>query len=351
MNEEIVGFDALYESMEKCIKGVRWKDSVAHYHLNAIEETIKLERALHDGTYRPRRPKEFTVYSPKKREILSVAFRDRVYQRSLNDNAIYPQMSKSFIRDNCACQKGKGTDYCRDRLNAVLHKYFINHGRNGWVYQVDIHGYYPNMSHSVAEETFHRKLDPEAYERAVDILHNQYKGDTGYNPGSQIVQIAGISVLDKLDHYIKEQLHCKYYLRYMDDLILISQDRKFLEKCAEGINAILTEMDFEINPKKTRLYKLTDGIEFLGFTFRLTESGKVIRLISAKNVKNQRKKLRRLVARCKAGFIDRSQVDASFECWKAHASKGNTYKLLTRMDKFYAELWRDTNEKDLRESA
>lgn len=76
MNEEIIGFDALYESMTKCIKGVRWKDSVAHYHLNAIEETLKLEKELHEGTYKPRKPKEFTIYAPKRRDILSVSFRD-----------------------------------------------------------------------------------------------------------------------------------------------------------------------------------------------------------------------------------------------------------------------------------
>ena len=345
MNEEIVGFEALYDSLQKCKKGVRWKDSVAHYHLNALEEVIKLERDLHEGRYKPRLPKEFTVYSPKQREILSIAFRDRVYQRSLNDNAIYPQMSRSFIRDNCACQAGKGTDYCRDRLEVFLHRYFINHGADGYVFQVDIKGYYPNMSHSVVEQTFHRKLDPETYERTVDILRGQYKGDTGYNPGSQMVQIAGISVLDPVDHFAKEQLRCKYYLRYMDDILFISPDRVYLEDCKRRMEELLHEMGFEYNQKKTRIYRLSEGIEFLGFTFRLTDSGKVLRLISAKNVKMQRKKLVRLVALCKSGKYPKSIADDSYRCWRAHAAKGNTWKLLARMDKFYQDLWRVEHEK------
>lgn len=344
MNEEIVGFEALYESMDKCKKGVRWKDSVAHYHLNALEETIKLERELHDGTYRPRRPKEFTVYAPKKRDILSNAFRDRVYQRSLNDNELYPQMTRSFIRDNCACQKGKGTDDCRDRLEVFLHRYFINHGKDGFVLQVDIKGYYPNMDHGVVEETLRRKLDSETYQRAVDTLRKQYRGDKGYNPGSQMVQIAGISVLDRVDHFVKEQLRCKYYLRYMDDLILISHDKSYLEECAVQLKSLLEEMKFEMNPKKTRLYELKDGIEFLGFTFKLTNTGKVLRLVSPKNVKVQRKKLARLVAKCKAGVYPREIADNSYQCCRAHYAKGNCWKLLQRMDAYYASLWRDNYE-------
>ncbi len=344
MNEEIVGFDALYESITKCIKGVRWKDSVAHYHLNAIEETLKLEKELHDGTYSPRRPKEFTVYAPKKREILSVSFRDRVYQRSLNDNAIYPQMSKSFIRDNCACQKGKGTDYCRDRLEAFLHRYYLNHGTAGFVLYFDIHGYYPNMRHDVAEAAFLRKLDAETAQRTVETLRTQYKGEVGYNPGSQMVQIAGISVLDRVDHHIKERLRCKLYLRYMDDMVLISHDREYLERCQEGVTALLAEMGFEVNAKKTGIRRLEDGIPFLGYTFRLTESGKVLRLISSDNVKKERKRLVRLFRLVEEGKIPMRYVDRHYQCWRNHASKGNTYQLLCRMDSYYYDLRRKTYE-------
>ena len=344
MNEEIVGFDALYESMTKCIKGVRWKDSVAHYHLNAIEETLKLERELHEGTYNPRKPKEFTIYAPKKREILSVAFRDRVYQRSLNDNAIYPQMSKSFIHDNFACQKSKGTDKCRDRLEAFLHRYYIANGSTGFVYYIDLHGYYPNMRHCIAEGTFLRKLDPEAAERTVATLRHQYKGCTGYNPGSQMVQIAGISVLDRVDHYIKEQLRCKLYLRYMDDMVLISNDRAYLEGCQEAVTSLLAEMGFTANPKKTGIRKLEDGIPFLGYTFRLTETGKVLRLLSADNVKKERKRLVRIFRLVEEGEIPMEFADQHYTCWRNHASKGNTYRLLCRMDSYYKDLRRKTNE-------
>lgn len=338
--ESVIGFDALYHSMCKCRKGVIWKDSVAHYCLNALEETLKLERELKTGTYKGRKPFEFTLYYPKKREVLSICFRDRVYQRSLNDVIIYPTMTKSFIWDNWACQKDKGTDACRDRFKKMLYTFFTHFKLDGWVYQFDIHGYYPNMPHKTAEGTFQKKLPGNVQERVVTILRDQYKGEAGYNPGSQLIQIAGISVLDGMDHYIKEQLHCKYYIRYMDDFIIVEHDKQKLEEIGGKVKAYLNNLGFEINEKKTRIYPFREGIPFLGFRFKPTETGKILLLINPQNVKSQRKKLFRLVAKAKRGEISRKAVNMAFECWCAHASKGNSHNLLVRMKKYYNELWK-----------
>lgn len=340
-DEEIIGYDALYESMEKCRLGVLWKDSVAHFVLNAPEEVLKLERELKTGTYKPRQPKNFTITFPKRREISSIPFRDRVYQRSLNDNVLYPVMTKSFIFDNWACQKGKGTDRARDRLKEFMRKFYRHHGTAGYVAQFDIHGYYPNMDHDYIEGMFRKKLDPSSYQRVLDVLHHQYPGDKGYNPGSQMIQIAGISALNDLDHYIKEQLHVRLYIRYMDDFILIHEDEAFLRECREKIVRKLAEYRFEVNEKKTRVFPLSDGIIFLGFEFRLTETGKVLLFVSPQNVKAKRKNLRRLVARSKNGLLPKASVDMSYASWRDHASKGNSFKLLQRMDKYYADLWKE----------
>lgn len=153
--------------------------------------------------------------------------------------------------------------------------------------------------------------------------------------------VEGISALDSLDHYIKEQLHVKLYIRYMDDFILIHESREFLEECRAKIEKRLKACGFELNQKKTKIMPISDGILFLGFRFKLTETGKVIMLIDPKNVKAQRKKLRRLVTKSRKGLIPKESVDESYRSWRDHASKGNSYKLISRMDKFYADLWRD----------
>lgn len=337
--EKVIGFDALYESMCKCKKGVMWKDSTAGFVLNGIERTMNLEEQLHNGAYKARPTVNFRIYAPKPRDIASITFRDRVYQRSLNDNAVYPIMSNSFILDNYACQKGKGTDAARNRLKEFLHRYFRKHGCVGYVAQFDIHGYYPNMNHAMTEELFQEKLPTEVAERVVEILRNQYNGEKGYNPGSQLIQIAGISVLDKFDHFVKEQLHAKFYIRYMDDFMIISDSKDYLADCMEKMEKELNKLHFELNPKKTRIYNLSDGIEFLGFDYHLTETGKVLMFVRSANVKRERKKLRRLVEKSKKGCIPRDKVDESYAAWRNHASKGSSFKLLQRMDAYYKNLW------------
>lgn len=337
--ESVIGFAPLYESMWKCKNGVIWKDSVASFCLNGIERTMKLSSELHEGTYKARPPIHFKITSPKPREIASITFRDRVFQRSLNDNAVYPVMSNSFIYDNFACQKGKGTDAARNRLTEFLHKYYRKHGHDGYVAQFDIHGYYPNMSHAATEKLFKEQLPPEVYTMVLRILREQYEGDKGYNPGSQLIQIAGISILDKFDHFVKEQLHAKFYIRYMDDFLIISPDKEYLQRCMAEIQKQLTPLGFELNEKKTRIYNLSDGIDFLGFIYRLTDTGKVLKLVRPENVKRERKKLRRLVTKSKRGFLPREKVDESYAAWRNHASKGNSYNLLKKMDAYYLDLW------------
>lgn len=338
--EKVISFEAIFESMMKCKKGVIWKDSAASFHLNGIEQSLKLSRELSEGTYQGRPPKKFMITSPKPREAVSIAFRDRVYQRSMNDNVIYPLMSQQFIKDNLACQQGKGTDRARERLEEFLHRFYRKHKLGGFVLKCDIHGYYPNMRHDVAEGRFREKLPPVIYRRTETVLREQYKDAVGYNPGSQLIQIAGISVLSPLDHYIKEQLRIKYYLRYMDDFILIHEDEAYLKNCQLKIDEFLRKIGFELHPKKTHITPVSEKITFLGFEFRLTPTGKVVKTVTSETVRRKRRKLRHMVAKCKRGEMPREKVDNSFACDLEHLGKGNSFKLIQRYRAYYKNLWR-----------
>lgn len=95
------------------------------------------------------------------------------------------------------------------------------------------------MSHSVVEQVFAAGLPPEIYVRVLEVLRRQYEGDKGYNPGSQMVQIAGISVLNGFDHYCKERLHIHHYIRYMDDIICIFDDKAKAENALQKMTEYL----------------------------------------------------------------------------------------------------------------
>ena len=338
--ENIIGFDALWESMTKCKHGVIWKDSVARFVLNGVHEVTKLSDELENGTYQERAHKYFTIRYPKEREIMSIRFRDRVYQRSLNDVEIYPEMSKHFIYDNCACQKGKGSDFARNRLKCHLQKYYRKHGADGYFLQMDIRKYYQSMRHDVAKKTFRKYLKPNVYERAARILDG-FPGDTGFNPGSQIIQIAGIAVLSPIDHYIKEALRAKHYLRYMDDMIVIGQTKEELWEIVRAVSKELEKIGFELHKDKTRIVPLRKGIVCLGYRFRLTDSGKVVMSVDPDRLKSARRKYRKLVLKSQRGELPKEKVDESYRCFRSHAAKGDGHRMLKKLDAYYAGLWKE----------
>lgn len=342
--EDIIGIDALFESMNKCSKGVKWKGTVAYYRHHWMDEIPKLSEQLNNGTYKERRAKFFTITEPKQREIMSIHFRDRIYQRSLNDVAIYPQVTQSFIADNFACQKGKGTEPARNRLKEFMHQYYRKHGTDGYILKIDIQGYYPNMDHDFAEGLFSVYVDDETYEMAKAVLAH-LPGEVGYNPGSQIVQIVGITALDKIDHFIKERLRIKYYIRYMDDFTLIHPSKAHLEHCLEKIKVKLEERGMKVNEKKTYIQPITKPVRHLGFMYRLTDTGKVIILADPKKVKHERRKVMRMVALVDQGMLTKHDVDVHWKAWKASARYGNSHNLIHKLNEWYDSLWeeRSTN--------
>lgn len=333
---EIINYDHIYDSMMKCRKTVSWKPSVKHYLLNSVEESLKMEKELENGTWKNGRPKKITITYPKRREGLSIPFRDRVYQRCLNDGALYPQMTRSFINNNCACQLKKGTDFARKEIKKHLWNYYCHFGNHGYVLQIDIHGYYANMSHKLVDDTF-SSIEPEIHDRCMDVLNAQCSGDIGYNPGSQMVQIAGISVLSKLDHYIKERLRVKHYIRYMDDYWILTDKRDQAEEWLTEIKKQLGKLGFTTSDKKTMITPLNKGFLFLGFNYKMTGTGKIIMTLNSQSTRHERRKLKRMAANVKKGTLDESKMNESVNSWKAFVEHGNSYKLINRMNKFYEE--------------
>jgi len=338
--DSVIGYDALWESMLKCRRGVMWKGSTASFVLNGAESVSRLCCELHDGTYRPRPVSRFTVTSPKRREIVGIAFRDRVYQRSLNDNAVYPCMAKNWIYDNYACQDGKGTDFARERMKCFMEREFRENGPGGWVLSVDIRGYYPNMRHDIAEACFERHLPPWAYAMVVGVLRSQYSGDVGYNPGSQIVQIAGVSLLADVDRFCKEELMCRGYGRYMDDIRVVHRSKAYLEYVCGQIASKVGLLGYELHPSKTVIRPLTERNPFLGFDYRLTRTGKALMTLRPESVKRMRRRVSRLMALEARGARPPGTCDEAYAGWRAHAAKGDSRLLMERCDGWYEGLRR-----------
>ncbi len=127
----------------------------------------------------------------------------------------------------------------------------------------------------------------------------------------------------------------------MDDIIVIHFNKKYLEDSLKELEKELKKIGFTLNQEKTKIYPLKDGITFLGFKYRMTETGKIIMTLKKDTIRREKRHLRNLVRFCKKGKIPRSKVDECFEALLNHISKGNTYYYRQKFKKFYENLWRD----------
>ena len=340
--EKICSFEKLYRAAHICKKNVMWKDSVAGFIKNALTNCYTLHQELMNDTYTLSPYSIFVVHEKKTRTIVSTRMRDRVVQRSICDNYLTEYLTKSFIYDNCACLPGRGTDMARNRLKCHLQRFFRKHGLNGWVLKVDIHDFFGSTPHDVVKAAVAKRVpDPWVREQVYNIVDSfdHIDPDRGMGLGSQITQLVQLAVLDDLDHYIKEKLRIKGYVRYMDDFILIHEDKEHLKYCLVEITRILNDLGLELNIKKTGIQPIRNGIHFLGFSFRLTGTGKVLQIVLHKKVSKERRKLRRLVDRVYAGEMTRQHVDECYKAWRAHVDKGNCHSLLSKMDSYYVNLY------------
>lgn len=342
--EEVISFDALYKGLKEACKNIRWKDSTVGYEHNALRNTYKLRRDLLKGTYKIERYQKFTIYEPKKRDIVATRLKDRQFQRSLCDNGLYEEITRSFIPDNCACMRGRGVDYTLDRITAHLRKYRDKYGSDGWVLKCDIHHYFQSIKHDVAKAAIRKRVkDPDIAFRACEIV-DSFGGDEGIGLGSQVSQLVALAVLDDLDHYLKERLKVKYYVRYMDDMILIDPDKEFLQNCLKEIREKLAELHLELNGK-TCIYPIKQGVKMLQWRFIITKSGRIIRKMNKNKQSRQRRKLRKIYEKERSGEYAPGSALESFVSWIANAKRGDTYYERKKMAQYYNDLEVNYNEK------
>ena len=336
--EKAISFDNLYNGLKASCNGVRWKNSTIGYEANALKNTYKLRQDLLNGTYKLQPYQMFRINEPKERDIVATRIRDRQFQHSMVDNIVYFQLTDGFVESNCACQKGRGIDYCVDIMKKYLRMYYLDYGTDGWVLKCDIKSYFANIRHDVAKEIVNRRISDADIRKELYRIIDSYQGDCGLGLGSQVNQLLALAVLDDLDHFIVEVLHIQYYVRYMDDFILVHPDKEYLKRCREKIEKHLSAKGLALSKKKTTLSPLSQGFKLLKWKFMLKPSGKVILRMDRKKVLKQKKKIMKLWEREQKGLCKPGTCDMSMNSWMANARRGDTYSERREMAQFYFKL-------------
>lgn len=318
----------------KARKGKTQKDYVIQFEQNLSENLhlLRIELLLH--SYRPQPLETFILRDPKTRKISVSQFRDRIVHHAIC-NVIEPIFDKKFIYDSYANRKGKGTLAAVSRLiqflkkvskNGTIVNKYTQRNIRGFVLKADIKRYFDTVSQDLLLRIIKRTLkDKDLLFLIRNILKNYpaVLERRGMPLGNLTSQFLANVYLNELDQFIKHELRAKYYLRYVDDFVILHQDLSQLKSYLAEISKFLEkELKLELNPGKSKIKPLSRGIDFLGF--RVFHYHRFLR---ARNIKQFYHKYRDLNSRYRERAIDYDTIYNFIEGWLAYAKHANTYLL------------------------
>lgn len=336
--DAVTDFRNLRKSFYEARKGVNWKASVQRYGCNVLRNTMQASIDLRAGKNIGKGFIEFDLCERgKRRHITSVHISERVVQKSLCDYGIVPVIQKGLIYDNGASQKGKGTDFARDRLKKHMRQYYRKHGADGYIIMGDCHDFFGSIRHEIVEENMRKVItDQKLCDLTMSFVH---PFERGLGLGSQVCQILAVSYQNCIDHSIKEVKGCKWYGRYMDDFYIICRTKEEAKEILDDVTRMYADLGIELNPRKTQIVKLTHGFTWLQDRMFLLPSGKIVDKPSRASITRNRRKLKKLAKLLDEGKISYDAVRSFYASHIGYLKNKNGYRAKCNMDKLFNELF------------
>ena len=277
--ERVFDFENLYQAALMAARGKRYKPAVLRFfHQNFDENIIEIQNELIWKTYKPGNYYTFEVYEPKRRIISALPFKDRIIQIALC-NIIEPLFDTRFIYDSYACRVGKGSVAAATRLS-----YFLGKPDAVKYLKCDIQKYFHSIDVDKLEQIIaDRYVDDTDVMWLIDtILRHEYIG-RGIKIGNRFSQLAANVYLAELDFYLKVKLQLPYYIRYMDDFIVIGNSKAKLRAILNKAAVFLHDrLGLQLNDK-TKIDNCKNGIDFVGY--RIFPKNKIIKKQSMNRTK------------------------------------------------------------------
>lgn len=339
--EAVADLDNLHRSAKLAKRGVGWKASVQRYMKNELRNIVRAKHQLLNGEDIHRGFHEFDLYERgKHRHISSVHFSERVIHKSLSKTALVPAMSRSFIRNNTANLKGRGTDDALKRLKADLARHYRLHGAEGYILLVDFEGYFASIPHDETKRQSASAIDDRRVV-ALDHILIDANGEVGLGLGGEPYQIHAVAFPNRIDHFITECCRPEGYGRYMDDIYAIHTDKLALQLILAMIRDMCARMGIKVNDKKTHIIKLTKGFTWLKKRISYGENGRVNMLPCRDSITRERRKLKKQAELVRRGEMTIEQVQQSYQSWRGGMKRLDAHQTVLSMDALYHDLFKD----------
>ncbi len=331
---QVVEWDNLYWAYRKARKGKRSRPSVASFEFRQEEYLVQLQHELKSKTYQPGHYHSFYIHEPKRRLISAAPFVDRVVHHALC-NVIEPIFERSFIADSYANRIGRGTHKALDRAQQYARRF-------RYVLQCDLRQFFPAIDHAILRGILARKIADADVLWLIDqiiaggegVLAEAY--DMQWFPGDDLLaalrprglpignltsQFWANCYLNPFDHFVKRELKCKGFVRYVDDLLLFADDKPTLWEWREAIVDRLSDLRLAIHPG-AHPRPVTEGIPFLGFLVFPTH-----RRIKRRKVVHFRRRLKQRLRQYQEEELTAEDVDATVQGWINHVRYADSWGL------------------------
>lgn len=327
--EQIANLQSLYNACKKCSRLVRWKQSVQRYNINILFKIYESRNDLLAGKdIRKGFSKFYISERGKTREIQSLKFSERLIQSLICSEILMLRFAPSFIKENTASQKGKGTLYA-SRLFEKHLRDFLRKYKTGYILTVDFRKYFENIQHQPLIDFYNSKLADEKVKNLIVGGITAYK--TGLGLGSETSQFHAILYVNKIDHFIKNNF--KYYGRYMDDSYILCEDKEKLKEFLKILKEKYFELGIIVNENKTRIVPLTQHFVFLKTRYKIGENNKIIKKPCRSSITRARKRFRRMIKLYNAGIMTKEEIWRAFISWRGSMIRRNARKSVYKIEK------------------
>ena len=261
--DKFIAWDNILTASHKAEKGRRFYRDIAKFNYNREINLQKLIVQLESGLWQPTPYHCFTIFEPKKRIISAPAYPDRIVHHALVQ-VIENFLDNRFINETFACRTNKGTHAASRYLYDILYRLQHEYGDTVYVLKADISKYFDSIDHSILLNKLYKYITDK---RIQEVIHRlvTFDRDKGLPLGALTSQLFANLYLNSFDHYVKEDLNISYYLRYMDDFIIIHPDKAYLQDSYVKIREYITnKLHLTLN-YKTKIIKAFEGVNFTGY--------------------------------------------------------------------------------------